>query len=317
MRKISNAFTLIELLVVIAIIAILAAILFPVFAEAKESAKAASDLSNIKQMALAVAMYSTDYDDLMPLGHGTDALGNQGWNYHKYVPADWAETPVPPARVDFSRPFIMNTLQPYVKNDQIMQSPGMTKFIRPGSHDGAIRLLVPSGDPVKVGGSSYAFNGLLHAYNSTAIAAPAELPLFTEKNGARWAYGGGFANPTLFCPNANEPCFYRTAIGQTDCNPANGGQSAMFFTMERSPDWVYKKGQNYSFADYHAKWRRVGATIVADETDVGTIGNGPHTDWRVDPSTGYTHLGVSWYYWVDDLFCHAWLFRPDYDFSIV
>lgn len=61
-----RAFTLIELLVVIAIIAILAAILFPVFAQAKASAKTASTLSNLKQVALGVHMYSGDYDDMTP-----------------------------------------------------------------------------------------------------------------------------------------------------------------------------------------------------------------------------------------------------------
>jgi prepilin-type N-terminal cleavage/methylation domain-containing protein/prepilin-type processing-associated H-X9-DG protein len=61
-----KAFTLIELLVVIAIIAILAAILFPVFAQAKAAAKKSACLSNSKQMGLAVMMYGTDYDDYYP-----------------------------------------------------------------------------------------------------------------------------------------------------------------------------------------------------------------------------------------------------------
>jgi prepilin-type N-terminal cleavage/methylation domain-containing protein/prepilin-type processing-associated H-X9-DG protein len=58
-----RAFTLIELLVVIAIIAILAAILFPVFTSAKIAAKKTADLSNVKQISLAMHMYAADHDD--------------------------------------------------------------------------------------------------------------------------------------------------------------------------------------------------------------------------------------------------------------
>src|SRR5215467_8739597 len=48
---------------IIPIIAILAAILFPVFAQARESARTASCMSNVKQMALAHLMYCQDYDE--------------------------------------------------------------------------------------------------------------------------------------------------------------------------------------------------------------------------------------------------------------
>lgn len=62
-QRTPKAFTLIELLVVIAIIAILAAILFPVFAQARAKARQASDLSNLKQLALGWMMYVQDYDE--------------------------------------------------------------------------------------------------------------------------------------------------------------------------------------------------------------------------------------------------------------
>jgi prepilin-type N-terminal cleavage/methylation domain-containing protein len=62
-RRSMRGFTLIELLVVIAIIAILAAILFPVFARAREKARQTTCLSNMRQIAAAVQMYTQDNEE--------------------------------------------------------------------------------------------------------------------------------------------------------------------------------------------------------------------------------------------------------------
>ena len=63
-----NLFTLIELLVVIAIIAILAAMLMPALGQARERGKSSNCVSNLKQIAYAMDMYSGDWQEYMPLG---------------------------------------------------------------------------------------------------------------------------------------------------------------------------------------------------------------------------------------------------------
>src|SRR4029450_10982502 len=66
MKNPQSAFTLIELLVVITIIAILASIALPVFNGVTERANQTKDLSNAKQIGLALKLFASDNNGAFP-----------------------------------------------------------------------------------------------------------------------------------------------------------------------------------------------------------------------------------------------------------
>ncbi len=112
-------FTLIELLVVIAIIGILAAMLFPVFARARESARKIQCLSNVKNIALAINMYLTDYDRLWPFEHRAEVIAGA----HPENPDDTGDCAIEGATE--MNPYLRTPviLDEYVKNRDIWVCP--------------------------------------------------------------------------------------------------------------------------------------------------------------------------------------------------
>jgi prepilin-type N-terminal cleavage/methylation domain-containing protein/prepilin-type processing-associated H-X9-DG protein len=75
-----RGFTLIELLVVIAIIAILAAILLPALAKAKMRALRLQDMSNQKQLDLAMNVFTGDNNEMFPPGGYQATAGVLSWD---------------------------------------------------------------------------------------------------------------------------------------------------------------------------------------------------------------------------------------------
>lgn len=76
-----NKFTLIELLVVIAIIAILAGILMPALSQARERGRAASCVSNLKNIGVTAMQYCDDFDGWV--------LPTTPANYNRTTTKEW------------------------------------------------------------------------------------------------------------------------------------------------------------------------------------------------------------------------------------
>jgi prepilin-type N-terminal cleavage/methylation domain-containing protein/prepilin-type processing-associated H-X9-DG protein len=165
-----QGFTLIELLVVISIIAILAAILFPVFARARENARRSACLSNTKQIALAVAQYSQDYDETL-VSYRYRPSAYYGWQI---------------------------ALMPYIKSTQVFVCPSARKVsLCPDSFPDKNPTLVST---TGLRSGSYGYNnaylgdeygGTLHDKKLSALARPAETVMATEIS-SRIATGSTF-----------------------------------------------------------------------------------------------------------------------------
>ncbi|MFQ6133019.1 MAG: prepilin-type N-terminal cleavage/methylation domain-containing protein [Armatimonadota bacterium] len=235
-----RGFTLIELLVVIAIIAILAAILFPVFAKAREKARAASCLSNMKQLALSWQMYTQDWDERA----SPCRLAVNWWSYWPRTgianTADpdginygWATAPEGPtlsAQERFESICWAYMWLPYGRNVGIYQCPSGAANWYPANSRNGISYVYMShigdgwGSPRQTG-----------AVKLGAIQCPAQLIL-------------------IYCTGKNcriaEISGWRGGWDPNRWGTGGGGDPRPY------RDWYprHNDGRNFAYADGHAKW---------------------------------------------------------------
>ena len=191
MSRRTHAFTLIELLVVIAIIAILAAILFPVFAQAREKARLTSCLSNMKQIALATAMYAQDFDGYMYhlRGRGFNFPGCTKCKDDSCDVNNPLYDPEIAANPDLAPQKLLAAHMPYIKNTQVFQCPSNSKK---GVHacSGSYNANGSKNDNV-----SDPFYLSYRYYNSRTCGETAPVLLDTDGMMAKMGFGCGSSAP--------------------------------------------------------------------------------------------------------------------------
>ena len=272
-RKLS-AFTLIELLVVIAIIAILAAILFPVFAQAREKARQAACLSNTKQLGNALAMYTQDFDEVLPMG---------GWAVGPTNGSRW-----------------YRDLYPYVKSLDVYTCPDITDnpmaisgYYRPTLYnfprfDGDTGLY-----PTSPGG--YAANANIMNYGPTASGvspskALAEIPdsagTFIICDASR-VTNGMLVDPYRYDPTT-WPKFQDRDSDWEVYPPTDWTGSAASQTRYATDSTTYRRrpmarhngGLNIIYCDGHAKWSKITQFIgPLSATQFGWPYGDPNNSW--------------------------------------
>lgn len=247
-RRLRHGFTLIELLVVIAIIAILAAILFPVFAQAREKARAASCLSNTKQISLAFAMYNQDYDE-----------GFMATVTEREAPAGTPDTA--DARAPFSYQIL---LQPYIKNRQIFRCPSAKAWLPIGTSNWYPTDYGCNLNEAYIVGATYQPN-----YAGTATPDLSDFGFNQSTPLASITYPAQF----LLCADAARVDGSSSRGGiypqPWEFDDANNKSHQARFAARHS------NGGNVAYADGHSKFRRPEQTYRSHNDN----------DWRRNPTT--------------------------------
>ncbi len=91
-----QGFTLIELMIVISIIAILASILIPNFIQARAEAQYSACVSNEKNLAIALEMYSTDWNGIYPDPGGSTTIDSSFGSAYSFTPVYMQNVPTCP-----------------------------------------------------------------------------------------------------------------------------------------------------------------------------------------------------------------------------
>jgi len=275
-----RGFTLIELLVVIAIIAILAAILFPVFAQARAKARQASCLSNMKQLGLAMMMYTQDYDETYPMSYYYRNGANSGNGYiqwsgliRPYVQNNgifvcpqhgvkgWAPTcfttpPVDPPPGQTPKSPLMDDQAPrlsYVANELVIPR---KKYATIPQQCVGMSMIQNASEVIVLSEYTDYIQCLLDSSPTGGDAIKSHRPTNAVSMGGAVFDGESYAGQAIVALTPDQAW---TAIANAEAGSAMGNHHICYTNPK-----MHNGGANYTFADGHAKWYKLEQTLNPD-----------------------------------------------------
>lgn len=213
--------------------------------------------------------------------------------------------------------FVLNSIQPYVKNLDIYAGAGLSKVPIAG-----VNPAVAGYQPY---GMNLTYNGFLHAWNATAVASPSKLPLMLQ-NYKENTLGMMISNPVLCCTNAQVDCRFNPngypQAGQTSCAYYGAGYGYVWFLSTLPSNftvWVYGRGMTFIASDTSARMIQFNAPNWPQYAE--NVNSSPWSSF--DPSPNYPKGSP---YWMTDCVqpggtkggnnvFYAGFFRPDSEYS--
>jgi prepilin-type processing-associated H-X9-DG protein len=259
-----SAYTLVELLTVIAIIMVVIAILLPALIQVREAAQQTVCASNLRQLGMAVEMYSADYDG---------ALIKEFYGFPPVISS-------PPSNSD---PNVIQSyswrhaVQPYVKNIRVFACPTNplatdSRYWSNGvTYTGGVGGdWIPGGYATNQDVIGFA-NGELHGLSSglaldTDIPDPASTIILMDTrynwNDAKidWIAGNMLSGPGL-----PDDASYHGGVDPCGDNPlgAPGAPSCLYY--DEGTFQTHQGLINFVFADGHVKPLKLAATAIPND----------------------------------------------------